>query len=415
MFRITQYMDSLVNPSPVPTPRKPPGPVVIWNLVRRCNLTCKHCYSISADIDFPGELSTEQVFEVMEDLKRFKVPVLILSGGEPLLRPDIFEISKRAKDMGFYVGLSSNGTLIDENNIQQIADIGYDYVGVSLDGIKDTHDKFRQKKGAFDESLAGIRLCKQHGIKVGIRFTLTQDNQDDYPKLLELMDEEDLDKFYLSHLNYSGRGKHNKKTDTYHQTTRWALDLLFEKALGDILSGRPREYVTGNNDTDGVYLLMWAEKHYPDQVDALRERLENWGGNSSGVNISNIDNVGNVHPDTFWWNYNLGNVKDTPFSKIWGETQDPLMLGFRQSPRPLKGRCGECKYLKICGGNTRVRAYELTGDPWEEDPACYLTNEQIGVAVDAERIPLPQKGGVQVVKDPTAFESPAIQAVKFVR
>ena len=167
MFRITQYMDSLINPSPVPTPRKPPGPVVIWNLVRRCNLTCKHCYSISADIDFPGELSTEQVFEVMEDLKRFKVPVLILSGGEPLLRPDIFEISKRAKDMGFYVGLSSNGTLIDENNIQQIADIGYDYVGVSLDGIKDTHDKFRQKKGAFDESLAGIRLCKEHGIKAG--------------------------------------------------------------------------------------------------------------------------------------------------------------------------------------------------------------------------------------------------------
>ena len=119
MFRISQYMDEIEHPTPLGPKRNPPGPVVIWNLVRRCNLTCKHCYSISADKDFPGELSTEEVFAVMDDLAAFGVPVLILSGGEPLLRPDIFDIAARAKATGFYVGLSSNGTLIDASNIHR--------------------------------------------------------------------------------------------------------------------------------------------------------------------------------------------------------------------------------------------------------------------------------------------------------
>ena len=184
--------------------------MVIWNLIRRCNLTCKHCYSISADIDFPGELTTAQVFTVMDDLKRFGVPVLILSGGEPLLRPDIFEISARAKAMGFYVGLSTNGTLINADNIGQIAAIGYDYVGISIDGMRDTHDRFRQKAGAFDASLNAIRLCREAGIKVGMRFTPTQDTAHELPNILQLMDAEDVDKLYVSHLNYGGRGNRHR-------------------------------------------------------------------------------------------------------------------------------------------------------------------------------------------------------------
>ena len=171
MLRISQYMKELSEPTPVLSGRQPPGPVVIWNLIRRCNLTCKHCYSISADTDFKGELNTAEVFRVMDDLKAYGVPVLILSGGEPLLRPDIFDISNRAKEMGFYVGLSTNGTLIDESNIQKIADVGYNYVGISIDGVKETHDKFRRKEGSYDASMNAIRLCHEHGIKVGMRFT----------------------------------------------------------------------------------------------------------------------------------------------------------------------------------------------------------------------------------------------------
>ena len=379
MFRISQYMRELKAPTEPGRARKPAGPVVIWNLIRRCNLTCRHCYSISADIDFPGELNTREVFAVMDDLRSFGVPVLILSGGEPLLRPDIYDISHRAKDMGFYVGLSTNGTLIDERNIECIAAVHYDYVGISIDGIGDTHDWFRQKQGAFHASLQAIRLCRDAGIKVGMRFTPTRENARELPQLLELMERERVDKLYVSHLNYAGRGERNRRSDVVHQTSRWVMDLLFDACWADIQAGGSREFVTGNNDADGVYLLKWVQRKLPEHYDFMRERLAQWGGNSSGVNVANIDNLGNVHPDTFWWNYNLGNVRERPFSAIWLDIADPLMAGMKASPRPLKGRCRVCHYQDVCGGNTRVRAFQLTGDPWWEDPACYLDDEELGI------------------------------------
>jgi heme d1 biosynthesis radical SAM protein NirJ len=380
MFRISQFMQEVAQPAPLGPKQNPTGPVVIWNLIRRCNLACKHCYSISADADFPGELTIAEVFAVMDDLKSFKVPVLILSGGEPLLRPDIFEISKRAKAAGFYVGLSTNGTLIDENMIGRIADIGYNYVGISIDGLRDTHDRFRRLPGAFDASLKGMRLCREAGIKIGMRFTMTQDNAHELPALLQLMDDEGIDKFYFSHLNYAGRGNVNRKDDAVLNTTRSAMDLLFDTAWADARNGGRKEFVTGNNDADGVYLLLWVRRHHPHLETHMRAKLVQWGGNSSGVNIANIDNLGNVHPDTMWWHYTLGNVKQRPFSQIWPDTSDPLMAGLKSSPRPVKGRCGACRYLDICGGNTRVRAHQLTGDFWAEDPACYLRDDEIGVA-----------------------------------
>lgn len=379
MFRVSQYMRELVEPAPLGPKRSPSGPVVIWNLIRRCNLCCKHCYSISADTDFPGELSTEEVYAVMDDLKSFGVPVLILSGGEPLLRPDIFEVSRRAKSMGFYVGLSTNGTPIDESNIDAVADVGYDYVGISIDGLRDTHDEFRQMKGAFDRSMHAVRLCRERGIKVGLRFTITRNNAPELPDLLDLMEREDVSKFYLSHLNYSGRGNKNRRDDAVHLATRRAMDLLFERAWQHVSEGRDTEFVTGNNDADGVYLLHWARERYPELEAHLRARLARWGGNSSGVNIANIDNLGNVHPDTFWWHYNLGNVKQRPFSEIWPDTSDPIMAGLKAKPRQVGGRCGACSYFDICGGNTRIRAFQTTGDPWAEDPACYLDDDEIGL------------------------------------
>ena len=379
MFRMTQFMQELITPTPVGPRRNPPGPVVIWNLIRRCNLTCKHCYSISADIDFPNELTTPEIFTVMDDLKQFRVPALILSGGEPLLRPDIFDIAARAKALGFYIGLSSNGTLIDESNIDAIAAAGFDYVGVSLDGIGATHDQFRRKEGAFDASMRGIRLCHERGIKVGLRFTMTQDNNRELPQMLDLLEREDVDKFYFSHLNYAGRGHRNRKHDTVHRQTREAMDLLMERCWDMVQRGTPKEFVTGNNDADGPYLLQWVERHFPEKAEHIRGKLVQWGGNASGVNIANIDNTGVVHPDTMWWHYPLGNVRERPFSDIWKDVSDPVMAGLKQHPRPVTGRCGSCKHLAICNGNTRVRAMQTTGDVWAEDPACYLGDEEIGV------------------------------------
>jgi heme d1 biosynthesis radical SAM protein NirJ len=380
MFRISQYMQEIaahVPGAPLGPARKPPGPVVIWNLIRRCNLTCKHCYSISADKDFAGELSTDEVFNVLDDLKAFKVPALILSGGEPLLRPDFFEIARRSKDLGLYTALSSNGTLIDAAMMEKIVPIDFGYVGISLDGLGKTHDRFRRMDGAFDLSLKALRLCRAANLKIGVRFTLTQDNFADLPGLLQLVEDEGIDRFYFSHLNYAGRGNKNRKDDAHHRMTREAMDLLFDTCWSHQERGVQKEFTSGNNDADGVYLLHWVRRRFPEKAAHIEAKLRQWGGNASGVNVANIDNLGNVHPDTMWWHHTLGNVRERPFSHIWPDISDPLMAGLKQHPRPVKGRCASCAYLGICNGNTRVRAQQLTGDPWAEDPGCYLTDEEI--------------------------------------
>jgi len=378
MLRLSRAMHELLDPAAARRAGAPSGPVVIWNLIRRCNLTCMHCYSISADVNFPGELDTAEVMRVMEDLKAFGVPALILSGGEPLLRKDILQIAERAKAMGFYTALSTNGTLIDPPLAQRIHDTGFDYVGISLDGLGATHDKFRRKAGAYAASLAALRLCRDLGVKVGVRFTLTQDNAADLPGLLDLVEDERIDRFYLSHLNYAGRGNVNRKRDAHFLVTREALDLLFARAWDAARRGVEKDFVTGNNDADGVYLLHWARRNIPDFEEArLRTTLAAWGGNASGVNVANIDNLGNVHPDTMWWDCTLGNVRSRPFSDIWRDTRHPIMAGLKERPRHVKGRCATCAYFDVCGGNTRVRAMKVSGDPWAEDPGCYLEDEEI--------------------------------------
>jgi radical SAM protein with 4Fe4S-binding SPASM domain len=163
------------------------------------------------------------------------------------------------------------------------------------------------------------------------------------------------------------------------------MDLLIERAWRHVQEGRGTEFVTGNNDADGVYLLRWVERRFPEQAAHLRAHLEAWGGNASGVNIANIDNLGNVHPDTFWWHHGLGNVKERPFSAIWQDLSDPILAGLKERPRRLSGRCGRCPELAICGGNTRVRALKVYGDAFAEDPACYLSDAELGLDAAAER------------------------------
>jgi len=397
MFRISQYMRELATAErdgvyPTARDRQPCGPVVIWNLIRRCNLTCRHCYALSADHDYPNELSSTEVNAVIDDLKSFHVQVLILSGGEPLLRSDVFDIAQRAKGLDFYVGLSTNGTLIDATMADRVAAQGFDYVGISLDGMREVHDRFRRKPGAFDASLAAVRLLRERGVKVGLRYTMTDMNAADLPALMTLMHDEGVDKFYFSHLNYAGRGNIHRGRDARFTATREALDRLFDAAwhsASKAIAGGPTaiEYVTGNNDADGVYLLLWTRRHLPRWADALKARLEAWGGNASGLHVANIDNLGHVHPDTMWWHHDLGSVRERPFSQIWADISEPLMAGLKRQPRPVTGRCGACTHLRICGGNTRVRAQQVTGDPWAEDPGCYLGDAEIGLAVGADGAP----------------------------
>ena len=385
MFRLTQYMHELLTPTPLRRRTGPVKPVVIWNLTRRCNLRCRHCYTTSADVAFPGELTHAQAMAVLEDLKGFGIPALILSGGEPLSRFDFFELAARARELDFrHLSLSTNGTRVAAE-IDRIAGLGFDYVGISLDGIGEMNDWFRGVEGAFDEALAGVRACKAKGVKVGLRFTLTADNAAMLPAMLDLCEAEGVDKFYLSHLVYAGRGDKNRGEDAAHLRTREAMDLLIARAWAAVAAGRPLEIVTGNNDADAVDFLRWAERGFnAAKVAHLRAHLEAWGGNSSGLGVANIDPQGQVHPDTYWSDYTVGSVKTTPFSTLWTGS-DAMLATLRQRPRPLKGRCGACASQAVCGGNTRIRALQVTGDPWAEDPACYLTNAEIGLA-EAERL-----------------------------
>ena len=386
MFRLSQYMRELVDPTPVRPRRGPPKPVLIWNLTRRCNLRCRHCYTTSADVEFPGELTTEQAMGVLDDLETMKLPALILSGGEPLARRDFFEIAERSKKVARFLALSTNGTGIIGETADRVAEIGFQYVGISLDGIGETNDWFRGQSGAFVMALAGVRNCIKRGVKVGLRFTITEDNGHQLPDLIRLCDDEGVDKFYLSHLVYAGRGDKNRGSDADHARTRKAMDLLIERAWDGVSGGRDLEIVTGNNDADAVYFLRWAEENFDEaKVAHVRAHLEAWGGNSSGVGVANIDPQGTVHPDTYWSDYDLGSVKDRKFSEIW-TGDDPVLAQLRLRPRPLKGRCGACAFKAVCGGNTRIRALQLTGDPWAEDPACYLSDAEIGVETTDARL-----------------------------
>jgi heme d1 biosynthesis radical SAM protein NirJ len=381
MFRLTEYMHQLVTPTPVRQRRGsgPVKPVVIWNLTRRCNLRCRHCYTVSADVDFPGELSHEQAMETLEDLGRFKVPAIILSGGEPLDRKDWHQIAARARQFVRMLALSTNGTKIHGETADQVADIGFDYVGISIDGIGATNDWFRGVDGAFNDALRGVRALKKRGVKVGLRFCLTEGTHKSLPDIIKLCDDEGVDKFYLSHLVYAGRGDKNRGEDAAHRRTRVAMDLLLDRAWTAVAEDMPLDIVTGNNDADAGYFLQWVRRNFDaDREEHVRQHLTAWGGNSSGLGVANIDFLGKVHPDTYWSDYTVGNVKETPFSELW-TGDDKMLATLRTRPRPLKGRCGACSLRDVCGGNTRIRALQLTGDPWAEDPACYLSNSEIGV------------------------------------
>jgi len=340
---------------------------------------------VSADVQFPGELSEAQAFETLEDLGQFKVPAVILSGGEPLDSPYLFPLAKRARALTRVLALSTNGTKIHGETADQVAEIGFDYVGISIDGIGETNDWFRGVDGAFNNAVRGVRALKKRGVKVGLRFCLTEGTKHNLADLLKLCDDEGVDKFYLSHLVYAGRGDKNRGEDAHHQMTRKGMDMLIERAWESASGGRELDIVTGNNDADAGYFLGWAEDRFaPEVVQNLREHLVAWGGNSSGLGVANIDFLGKVHPDTYWSDYTVGNVKETPFSELW-TGDDPMLDTLRTRPRPLKGRCGACAIKDVCGGNTRIRALQVTGDPWAEDPACYLSNDEIGVA-DADRL-----------------------------
>lgn len=355
------------------------GPVVVWNCTKTCNLKCMHCYANSDSKKYESELSTKEAKALINDFDEFKVPVILFSGGEPLLREDLFELIEHAGNRKIRSTISTNGTLIDKDVARRIKQSNVGYVGVSLDGIGYKHDEFRRTRGCFDKALEGIRNCREASQKVGLRFTINSHNYNQLGDIFHLIKEEKINRVCFYHLVYSGRGSEMIKEDISHEESRAAMNLIIEKSveLGDKV-----EILTVDNHADTVYLYLQALKKYPHLADNIFELMKMNGGNRSGIAIANVDYLGNVHADQFTPQYSFGNVKERKFKEIWADTTSPIMRGLKDRKTLFKGRCSKCKWLSVCNGNFRTRAESVTGDFWASDPACYLSNKEIGVAED---------------------------------
>ena len=353
-----------------------PIPVTVWNTTSACNLRCIHCYA-DAGKKSPSELSFHEAIEFIDDLAEMKVPVLLLSGGEPLMRADIAELIEYAKSKGLHVSLSTNGTLIDGETAERLAEAGVDYVGVSLDGAENTNDRFRGLKGSFQKAMEGLENSASAGILTGIRFTVTKFNLKDVPEIIDLIVENEVPRFCLYHLVPSGRA--DFEIDIGQKERRGLMEYLFRKAV-ELRDDRERtEILTVDNPADGVFFYLKLKEQDETLAEEALEFLKYRGGDSSGFRIADVDMSGNVHPNQFWFDYTCGNIRERRFSQIWLKPEDKLLKKLREKERYINGRrCGRCDYKNICGG-FRLRALRA-GDLWGDDPSCYLFDQEIGIS-----------------------------------
>ncbi|MGC8624558.1 MAG: radical SAM protein [Phycisphaerae bacterium] len=359
-----------------------PRPVVVWAVTKACNLRCVHCYASATNTPAPNELTYAEGLALLNDLAAFHVPAVLFSGGEPLSRPEILPFIRHARSLGLACTLSTNGLLIDDKMADNLAQAGLKYAGISIDGMEARHDQLRGKIGAFKGTLGGMRRCRERGIKVGARFTVHGLNVDDLDAIFDLCVANEVQRLCIYHLAYAGRADNMQKVDLTAGQIRAVVDRIFQKSQELHAQGIPLEVLTVDNHADAAYLLLQLEKNDPQQYQAVRTRLEGTGGNRSGCNIASVDPVGHVHYDQFTWNYHCGNIREKPFSQIWTEASDPRLAILRNRKAYLPARCQACRFLSVCNGNLRTRAEAATGDWLGFDPACYLTDAEIGINSD---------------------------------
>ena len=354
-------------------------PVVVWNMTRQCNLKCRHCYAQAKGQKTSGELTTQEGRVLIDDLSTFGAPVILFSGGEPVLRPDLPELARYAVEKGLRAVISTNGTLISRELAETFRQIGLSYVGISLDGMEGINDSFRGVAGAFGQALMGIRNCREAGIKVGLRFTINRLNADQIPSIFELLRQENIPRVCFYHLVYAGRGSQLIQEDLTPAQTRTTVDLIVDQTRALYDGGYEKEVLTVDNHADGPYLYLCLLREGSTRAPEVLKLLKMNEGNSSGRGIGCVSWDGEVYADQFWRHHSFGNIRRRPFSQIWEDTSEPLMERLKDKKRYVTGRCARCQWLDICGGNFRVRAEAATGDLWAPDPACYLTDEEIGI------------------------------------
>lgn len=356
-------------------------PIVVWNVTRICNLRCVHCYTDSENRSYPGELSTREGKRLIDDLADFVVPSLLFSGGEPLMRKDLFALIDHASKRNIRPVISTNGTLIDRSAAQSIKNSGVVYVGISLDGMEESNDRFRGVRGSFGRAMNGFEQCVAVGQRVGLRLTLTKRNYLDLDRIFDFIERQGINRACFYHLVYSGRGKSMFADDLTHGESRDAMDTITARTEDYFRRGLDINILTVDNHCDGVYLYLKLMEKDPSRAGEVRNLLA-WNGGgaySTGVGIGCVDYFGEIHPDQFWQDHSFGNVRKRKFGDIWLDESDTLMRGLKHKAAMIKGRCRLCRHRDLCNGAMRVRALRTYNDPWAPDPQCYLTDEEIGL------------------------------------
>lgn len=351
-------------------------PVIFWNLTGRCNLSCTHCYNSSGpDGGSKTELSTDEARAFIDDCAGLKVPVILLSGGEPLMREDIWDLANHAKECKIKTALSSNGTLITPDIAIKIRETGIGYIGISLDGARaQTHDTFRNAPGSFEKAVQAFQYCNDAGVRCGVRITLTRQNHHELEDLILLAQKIGACRFCVYWLVPSGRG-----SEPYHdiQLTGpdvWkALDILHRYAQK--IEPSEMEFLTVDAPQDAIHLLRMMEKTGSSDLDEAGMLIRSMkGGCSAGIRVANITQEGDVYPCQFAQSpeFLIGSIRDRLFSELWNDTTNPVLSVFRNKQAQLTGNCKSCSHLDLCGGGCRVRAYQHRKQIGDDDPFCFL-------------------------------------------
>lgn len=337
---------------------------IAWEITRRCNLRCIHCRS-SSEVEVKGhpDFSTEEAFRIIDDISSYAKPVVVLSGGEPLLRGDVFDIAKYGTEKGLRICLATNGTLVTDEICEKIKESGIKIVSLSLDGAtEDVHDNFRAQKGAFQGTINAARLFKKHGIEFIINSSFTKRNQKEIPKVYKLAKELGATAWYMFMIVPTGRGEEIMNEliskDDYEEILNWHYDM--EKDEKDILV-RP-------TCAPHYYRIVLQRSQQEGRKFERRSLKFSTGGAKgciAGQLICLIDVDGNVLPCSYF-PMPAGNIRQQSFKEIWENSE--LFKKLRDF-KSYKGRCGSCEFVSVCGG-CRARAYSVYGDYLEEEPFC---------------------------------------------
>jgi radical SAM protein with 4Fe4S-binding SPASM domain len=329
-----------------------------WDITSLCNLRCAHCRN-EVHQKLPGELTTPEAKALIDSIARdFSIEWISMGGGEPLLRENLFEIVEHAREREIQVVLNSNGYFIDRENARKIRESGVVSVQISIDGLEETHDRFRGKRGAFQRALEAIENLQEVGVRTTVRSTLTRETVADIPPLIDLLKARGVETIGVGRAICVGKSQdHALALRLSPQEYKEAMAQIFQTEGVEIRSADP--------------ISLLVKPHFFEELEKRhKDPLKVWGGCAAGVGVLFLTATGDAQPCSVW-PVKLGNVREESLKEIWEKA--PLLQELRTRSH-LKGKCGTCKYKYLCGG-CRADSFGLYGDYLVEDPMCWYEPE----------------------------------------